>query len=172
MLHAHLHADASRHLITCRPLAAGCRILCAMLCESCTNICTSNTHVLNGNIITLSRTYSSTIQNAEFDFRLQTSECRMRPFYASIKKGPSVCILHVHLRPFYAFLPKVLEDSRSLEDAHQTKAMHSQLTPTSNSDFDFNSAVSTLHCRIRVHGGFTSEFDCDFRIQNREESRI
>ena len=42
------------------------------------------------------------------------------------------------------FAPKLPEDSRSLKDAHQPKAMHSQPTPTSNSDFDFNSAVSTL----------------------------
>ena len=188
MLHAHLHANASRHLITCRPLAAGCRILCAMLCESCTNICTSNTHVLNGNIITLSRTYSSTIQNAEFDFRLQTSECRMRPFHAS--EGSSLCILCIHLRPFYALsrsLSKILEASkmriRLRRCIHSSPPLRIQTSTAilqsapSTADFEsteasLQSSTATSEFRLGRRVEFeVRDFTSECRIQNAERAR-
>ena len=173
MLQAHLHADASRHLITCRPLAAGCRILCAMLCESCTNICTSNTHVLNGNIITLSRTYSSTIQNAEFDFRLQTSLFRMQNEAVSCfgKNGSSLCILCIHLRPFYALsrsFSKILEASkmriRLRRCIHSSPPLRIQtstaILQSAPSTADFESTEASLQSSTA-----TSEFRLGRRVE-------
>ena len=102
------------------------------------------------------------MQSSTSEFIMQDAEIMPKAWV------PSSCTFYICVEAVLCFS---VEASRSRTDAHQPEAMHSQLILTSNSDFDCDSAASTLHCRIRVNRGFTSEFDCDFRIQTWEQGR-
>ena len=129
-----------------------CRIPCVMLCESCTNVCTSNTHVLNGNIITLSITYSSPVQNTEFDFRLQKAvSCFSKKRSLSMHSMYTFEAVLTLPRSF----PKILEASKmriSLRRCiHSPRPLRIQLEFRLRLQFCSQHPVSTFHCRIRVH---------------------